>query len=89
MRVLYASGGETVAHGVAAAKGDYACRSTADGVTCWNTKSGKSFALARAGWMTGTNGEITPRIRMISSLTRSQRRTPEDFLGGPLVSHAG
>ena len=54
------SGGETVAHGVAAAKGDYACRSTADGVTCWNTKSGKSFALARAGWMTGTNGEITP-----------------------------
>ena len=44
----------------AAAKGDYACRSTSDGVTCWNTKSGKSFALARAGWMTGTNGEITP-----------------------------
>ena len=54
------SGGETVAHGVAAAKGDYACRSTTDGVTCWNTKSGKSFALARAGWMTGTTGEITP-----------------------------
>ena len=54
------SGGETVAHGVAAAKGDYACRSTSDGVTCWNTRSGKSFALARAGWMTGTNGEITP-----------------------------
>ena len=40
--------------------GDYACRSTEDGVTCWNTKSGKSFALSRAGWMTGTNGEISP-----------------------------
>jgi len=54
------SGGDTIAHGVAATKGDYACRSTADGVTCWNTKSGKSFALARAGWMTGSTGEIFP-----------------------------
>ena len=54
------SGGPKLEYTTAATNGDYACRSTEDGVTCWNTKSGKSFALSRAGWMTGTNGEISP-----------------------------
>mgnify|MGYP000852762948 CR=1 FL=1 len=47
-------------YGQYAANGDYACSSTADGVSCWNTKSGTSFALARGGWMTGSGGEIAP-----------------------------
>ena len=54
------SGGPKLEYTTAAMNGDYACRSTEDGVTCWNTKSGKSFALSRSGWMTGTNGEISP-----------------------------
>ena len=49
-----------LAYGQYAANGDYACSSTADGVSCWNTKSGASFALARGGWMTGSGGEIAP-----------------------------
>jgi len=53
-------GGPKLEYEAAATNGDYACRSTQDGVTCWNTKSGDSFALARGGWMTGTTGEITP-----------------------------
>lgn len=54
------SGGNALAYGAAAAKGDYACHSTQDGISCWNTKSGQSFALARGGWMTGSTGEISP-----------------------------
>mgnify|MGYP000854256363 FL=1 len=55
------SGGNALAYGAAAAKGDYACHSTQDGISCWNTKTGQSFALARGGWMTGTTGEISPQ----------------------------
>ena len=54
------AGGNALAYGAAATKGDYACHSTRDGISCWNTKSGQSFALARAGWMTGSTGEIGP-----------------------------
>ena len=54
-------GGNALAYGAAAAKGDYACHSTQDGISCWNTKTGQSFALARGGWMTGTTGEIGPQ----------------------------
>ena len=54
------SGGNALAYGAAATKGDYACHSTQDGISCWNTKTGQSFALARGGWMTGTIGEIGP-----------------------------
>ena len=54
-------GGNALAYGAAATKGDYACHSTQDGVSCWNTKTGQSFALARGGWMTGTTGEIGPQ----------------------------
>ncbi|WP_418912175.1 sodium pump decarboxylase [Actinomyces bouchesdurhonensis] len=55
------TGGPKLDYTTAATNGDYACRSTEDGVTCWNTRTGNSFALARAGWMTGTTGEINPR----------------------------
>ena len=55
------SGGNALAYGAAATKGDYACHSTQDGISCWNTKTGQSFALARGGWMTGTTGEISPQ----------------------------
>ena len=54
-------GGNALAYGAAATKGDFACRSTQDGISCWNTKTGQSFALARGGWMTGTTGEISPQ----------------------------
>ena len=54
-------GGNALAYGAAATKGDFACHSTQDGVSCWNTKTGQSFALARGGWMTGTTGEIGPQ----------------------------
>ena len=54
-------GGNALAYGAAATKGDYACHSTQDGISCWNTKTGQSFALARGGWMTGTTGEIGPQ----------------------------
>ena len=55
------TGGPKLDYTTAATNGDYACRSTEDGVTCWNTRTGNSFALARAGWMTGTTGEINAR----------------------------
>ena len=54
-------GGNALAYGAAATEGDYACHSTQDGISCWNTKTGQSFALARGGWMTGTTGEIGPQ----------------------------
>ena len=54
-------GGNALAYGAAATKGDFACSSTQDGISCWNTKTGQSFALARGGWMTGTTGEISPQ----------------------------
>ena len=54
------TGATSLTYGQYAANGDYACSSTADGVSCWNTKTGSSFALARGGWMTGSGGEIAP-----------------------------
>ena len=54
------NGGNALAYGAAATKGDYACHSTQDGISCWNTQTGQSFALARGGWMIGTTGEIGP-----------------------------
>lgn len=54
------TGATSLTYGQYAVNGDYACSSTADGVSCWNTKTGASFALARGGWMTGSGGEIAP-----------------------------
>ncbi len=38
--------------------GDFACWSRYRGVTCWNTKTGNSFAFSRAGFQTGSGGAI-------------------------------
>ncbi len=53
-------GGSALDYGAVATNGHSACASTQDGVSCWNTVSGKSFAVARGGWQTGQSGEITP-----------------------------
>ncbi|WP_115728083.1 variant leucine-rich repeat-containing protein [Actinomyces culturomici] len=47
-------------YGSYATHGDFACSSTEDGISCWNTMTGTSFALARGGWMVGDTGEIAP-----------------------------
>lgn len=47
-------------YGRYAVNGHSACTATEDGISCWNTVSGHSFALSRSGWMTGDKGEITP-----------------------------
>ena len=49
-----------LAYGEYAKNGQIACTSTMDGISCWNQVNGKSFALARGGWMTSSQGEITP-----------------------------
>ncbi|QWW19727.1 hypothetical protein I6B53_00885 [Schaalia sp. 19OD2882] len=38
--------------------GPYACQSTQDGVSCWDTRSGAAMALAKGGWMKGEGGMI-------------------------------
>lgn len=38
--------------------GDFACLSAREGVSCWNVKTGKSFAMARGGWQSGDTGLI-------------------------------
>ncbi|MDT3766621.1 hypothetical protein QS713_00860 [Gleimia hominis] len=42
----------------AATFGNYACVSRFKGMSCWNTKTGKSFAVSRQGWASGSDGEI-------------------------------
>ena len=51
---------EILAYGSSAVNGHSACTSTEDGMTCWNTVTGRSFALARGGWTTGSTGAIPP-----------------------------
>lgn len=53
--------GTTLAYGSYATSGDYACSSTSDGISCWNIRTGRAFALARGGWMRGTTGNIPPQ----------------------------
>ncbi len=50
----------SLAYGSYVKNGNVACFSTQDGISCWNTISGKSFAIAREGWMFDTKGEILP-----------------------------
>lgn len=50
----------SLAYGSYVKNGNVACISTQDGISCWNTISGKSFAIAREGWMFDTKGEILP-----------------------------
>ena len=50
----------SLAYGSYVKNGNVACISTQDGISCWNTISGNSFAVAREGWMFDTKGEILP-----------------------------
>lgn len=50
--------GPPLLYNTSSAMGVYACQSTSDGLTCWNTVTGSSFALAKEGYLTGTSGEI-------------------------------
>lgn len=50
----------SLAYGSYVKNGNVACIPTEDGISCWNTISGKSFAIAREGWMFDTKGEILP-----------------------------
>lgn len=50
----------SLAYGSYVKNGNVACVPTQDGISCWNTISGKSFAIAREGWMFDTKGEILP-----------------------------
>ena len=50
----------SLAYGSYVKNGNVACVPTEDGISCWNTISGNSFAIAREGWMFDTKGEILP-----------------------------
>ena len=50
----------SLAYGSYVKNGNVACVPTQDGISCWNTISGNSFAIAREGWMFDTKGEILP-----------------------------
>lgn len=50
---------DVLVYNTSSAVGDYACLSTQNGMTCWNTISGESFALARDGWVIGRDGAIS------------------------------
>ncbi|MDN6794938.1 MAG: hypothetical protein L0L69_07780 [Propionibacterium sp.] len=52
--------GAQVPYGTAAVNGNSVCLSDENGMSCWNTVSGQSFALARQGWQTGNSGPIEP-----------------------------
>lgn len=54
-------GGTSLSYGTAATSGNVACVSSEQGISCWNTVSGQSFALARGGWQTGKSGQIEPQ----------------------------
>lgn len=52
------SGAATLSYTDYAATGDFACHSSQFGISCWNIVSGKAFALAREGYLTGDRGQI-------------------------------
>ncbi len=52
------TGATTLPYGSYGASGDVACLSTSNGMSCWDTVSGHSFAIARQGFVIGTNGSI-------------------------------
>jgi hypothetical protein len=52
--------GAQLPYGTAAVNGNSVCLSDTKGMSCWNTVSGQSFALARQGWQTGNTGTIEP-----------------------------
>lgn len=51
-------GAVTLAYGDFATNSFGACQSTEQGLICWNTSTGRGFAVARQGYTTGTEGLI-------------------------------
>ncbi|MDO5728594.1 MAG: hypothetical protein Q4P71_03090 [Actinomycetaceae bacterium] len=57
-QVANAADAITVDYGTYAQYDDVACMSTFSGMTCWNTMTGQSIAIARSGWQSGETGPI-------------------------------
>ena len=57
-----ADGGSQLDYNQTMTQGDMACSVTLDGVSCWNIRSGQSFAIAKRGWLPGTSGRIEPTV---------------------------
>lgn len=55
-----AMGATTLAYEDFAANGNTACRSTEDGVACWNIMTGVGFGLSRGGYLIGLTGPVDP-----------------------------
>ncbi len=51
-------GGSTLSYGDYAEYGEDACQANEGGLSCWNQRTGKGFALARQGYITGLTGPI-------------------------------
>lgn len=50
--------GPVLEYSTSSTVGNGACLATFRGMSCWNTNTGSSFAIARSGFITGTNGLI-------------------------------
>lgn len=55
---VYEAGAKVLEFGQSATYGHTACTSNYNGISCWNTVSGKSLAISRQGWQAGTTGAI-------------------------------
>ncbi len=54
------SGGTTMSYGDYTKHGESACLAAEQGVSCWNQKTGEGFAVARQGYVIGSQGLIPP-----------------------------
>lgn len=54
------TGGTSLSYGDYATFGNGACLSDFSGFSCWNIRTGSSFAVAREGFVTGNKGSIPP-----------------------------
>lgn len=55
-----ATGGTSLSYGDYAAFANGACLSDFSGLSCWDIRTGSSFAVARDGFVTGNRGPIAP-----------------------------
>lgn len=58
---VQSAGATTLAYEQFAANGNTACRSTENGVACWNTMTGVGFGIARSGYQISLDGPIDPQ----------------------------
>ncbi len=57
---VQSTGATTLAYEDFAANGNTACRSTEDGVACWNIMTGVGFGISRSGYQIGLSGPVDP-----------------------------